>query len=526
MEPIQKPTTTKAVIYCRVSSQKQMREGDGLESQRARCEEFARYRGYDVVEIFKDDASGSVVKRPAMKAMLSFLKSKRVQHIVIIDDISRLARGIEAHFTLRAAIKNAGGILQSPSIEFGDDSDSSLMENVLASVSQHQRQKNGEQTKNRMRGRMLNGYWSFRAPFGYVFKRVGAHGKMLIRDEPAASAVRDAYEGYASGRFQTLSEVMRFLESNPAYPRDRSARLSVERVTEILTRPHYAGYIDAPNFGVHMQPAKHEALISLATYKAVQARMLEKAKVPARKDINLDFPLRGFVECADCGQAHTACWTKGRSARYPYYICQTKNCVSYGKSIKRDVMEQEFESMLTTLRPSAELYELATELFRDLWNARLAASDDTRAQLKTQAVRIERQIEQLIDRIINSDSPTLANAYENRVRSLENEKIELAEQIKNCGRPLASFDDTYRTAMGFLENPINLWESNKLEDKRAVLKMLFASRISYQRGTGFRTAKTTIPFSIFNGLDSSDSEEPEMVRLVLLEPGCASRYLI
>jgi DNA invertase Pin-like site-specific DNA recombinase len=73
--------------------------------------------------------------------MLSFLKSKRVQHIVIIDDISRLARGIEAHFTLRAAIKNAGGILQSPSIEFGDDSDSSLMENVLASVSQHQRQR-------------------------------------------------------------------------------------------------------------------------------------------------------------------------------------------------------------------------------------------------------------------------------------------------------------------------------------------------------------------------------------------------
>ena len=97
--------TDKAVIYCRVSSQKQMREGDGLESQRARCEEFAKYRGLQVVEIFKDDASGSLVNRPAMKAMIAFLKSRKQPHIVIIDDISRLARGLEAHLTLRDKIR-------------------------------------------------------------------------------------------------------------------------------------------------------------------------------------------------------------------------------------------------------------------------------------------------------------------------------------------------------------------------------------------------------------------------------------
>ena len=34
-------------------------------------------------------------------------------------------------------------------------------ENILVSVAQHNRQKNAEQTKNRMRGRVLNGYWPF-----------------------------------------------------------------------------------------------------------------------------------------------------------------------------------------------------------------------------------------------------------------------------------------------------------------------------------------------------------------------------
>jgi hypothetical protein len=42
---------------------------------------------------------------------------------VLIDDISRLARGMDAQFRLRAEIKMAGGKLESPSVEFGGDAD-------------------------------------------------------------------------------------------------------------------------------------------------------------------------------------------------------------------------------------------------------------------------------------------------------------------------------------------------------------------------------------------------------------------
>lgn len=150
---------TKAILYCRVSSMKQATRGDGLSSQETRCREYAKYKGYEVIQVFKDDMSGNLINRPGMQAMLSFLrKNKRQPHVVIIDDISRLARGLDGHLQLRADIGNAGGILESPSIEFGEDSDSKLVENLLASVSQHQRQKNSEQTRNRMRARVQNGY--------------------------------------------------------------------------------------------------------------------------------------------------------------------------------------------------------------------------------------------------------------------------------------------------------------------------------------------------------------------------------
>ena len=60
--------------------------------------------------------------------------------------------------------------MESPSIEFGEDIESILVENLLASVSQHQRQKSREQVQNRMRARLLSGYWCFKAPIGYIYK--------------------------------------------------------------------------------------------------------------------------------------------------------------------------------------------------------------------------------------------------------------------------------------------------------------------------------------------------------------------
>ena len=132
----------KAVIYSRISSNIQLK-GDGINSQITRCHEFAKHKNYEVLDVFKDEGvSGGLIERPGMQAMLKFLranKSKKI--IVVIDDISRLARGLEAHIQLRTAIGAAGGKLESPSIEFGEDSDSQLVENLLASVSQHQRQK-------------------------------------------------------------------------------------------------------------------------------------------------------------------------------------------------------------------------------------------------------------------------------------------------------------------------------------------------------------------------------------------------
>jgi hypothetical protein len=147
---------------------------------------------------------------------------------------------------------------------------------------------------------------------------------MLVRDEPLASIIQEALESDASGRFQLQAEVKRFLESHPEYPRDRNGEVRNQRVTELLTRSVYAGYVEAPNWDVGFRSGHHEPLISLETFQKIKNRLNGNAKVPARKNINIDFPLRGFVTCGHCGTPLTACWSTGRHARYPYYLCPTR----------------------------------------------------------------------------------------------------------------------------------------------------------------------------------------------------------
>tara|TARA_R110002167_G_scaffold53804_1_gene153889 strand:+ start:2163 stop:3032 length:870 start_codon:yes stop_codon:yes gene_type:complete len=284
--------------------------------------------------------------------MLAFVrKNRRDDIVVIIDDISRLARGLQAHLKLRAEIDRAGGTLESPSIEFGDDSDSILVEHLLASVSQHQRQKNGEQARNRMRARMLAGYWVFYAPLGYRYQKSPAGGSILVRDEPMASAIAEALEGFASGRFNTKAEVKRFLEIRPGMRLTKHGLLTNEQAHRILTRPIYAGYIESKVWGISLRKGQHEPLISLETFQKIQEKLNGKPQVACRADINEDFPLRGYVVCGTCGHPMTANWSKGRTKTYPYYVCRHRGCEKFGKSVARGKVEGAFESMLRTLQP-------------------------------------------------------------------------------------------------------------------------------------------------------------------------------
>ncbi|MGI9377591.1 MAG: recombinase family protein [Tsuneonella suprasediminis] len=503
-------TEKQAVIYARVSTKKQSREGSGLDSQETRCREYAAYRGYRIVKVFQDDMSGSMLGRPGITAMLAFVrKHRRDGIVVIIDDISRLARGLEAHLKLRTEINKAGGVLESPSIEFGEDSDSTLVEHLLASVSQHQRQKNGEQAKNRMRARMLNGFWVFYAPLGYVYQKSPAGGSVLVPDEPMASAIREALEGFADGRLNTKADVKRHIENSPGARLTRHGILTNEQAHRILTRPIYAGYIESKVWGVSFRKGQHEPLISLETYQRIQEKLSGKIYAPARTDINEDFPLRGFVTCGECGHPLTANWSKGRYKAYPYYVCRHRGCEKFGKSVSRDKVEGAFEGMLRSLRPSQSLFSLIARQCRIVWDKRTASMREAKASFKLKIAAVEKKIDGLLDRIVESENGAVVAAYERKVAELEREKHLLAEKQARCGTVARDYDETFRTAFEFLSNPCYLWEKGGLEDKRIVLQLTLDSHLEYDWNQGVRTTELSFPFRMLGDVSGCKNEMAE-----------------
>ena len=50
--------------------------------------------------------------------------------------------------------------------------------------------------------------------------------------------------------------------------------------------------------------------------------------------------------------------------------------------------------------------------------------------------------------------------------------------------------------MDFLANPHRLWAYEHYNDKRTVLILTFADKLTYSRQTGYRTPKMSLPFNI------------------------------
>ena len=495
-------TQTKALIYCRVSDPKQKIEGSGLKSQEHRCRQHAEEKGYFIDGVFHDDITGGgdFAKRPGMTALLNRLKrNSSTQYVVIFDDLKRFARDTLFHLSLRNAMNEYGVRRECLNYKFDDSPEGQFIETLFAAQGQLEREQNGRQTRQKTKARLEAGYYPFKAPVGFKYADVKPHGKLLKVDEAVRPVLVEALEGFASGRFQTKAEVRHLFEASPEYPKPASGKIANARESIILSCPLYAGYLEYKPWGVNLRKAQHEAIISFETFQKIQERLKGRAYAPARADINEAFPLRGTVAC-ECGNSLTSCYSKSCTGRrYPYYICRNRKCEYKGKSIPKAKLEGEFEALLKTLTPSQSLFDAANAMFKTLWKQRESSQQKRQALLKQQISKIDRDIEQALDRIVAAESATVIKAFEKRITDSENAKLVLEEKLVNSTQPIRSYEQMYRTAFDFLQKPYKIWASGTFADKRAVLKLAFTDRITYVRNEGYRTPALSLPFKVLGG---------------------------
>ena len=503
----------KALIYCRVSSKKQKDTGSGLKSQEHRCREYAERQKLEVEAVFPDDVSGGgdFMKRQGMVALLAYLDAQRDKnYVVIFDDLKRFARDTEFHIKLRRELKLRNASIECLNFKFEDTPEGRFIETVFAAHGELEREQNGRQVMQKMRARMEQGFWVFRAPVGYRYIAGKRGGKELVPNEPLASIVKEALEGYAIGRLETQTEVQRFLESKPEYPKDKpNGSISPMTVVRLLNKTVYAGYLECAKWGIPLREAQHEGLISFCTFQKIKKRLEAGVLAPARKNLGEDFALRGFVTCCECNRPLTSCWSKSKTGKHhPYYRCYHKPCPNHGKSIRRDQLESDFEDIVRSLKPAGNVFALAKTMFKNAWDLRALQTKQAVQSFKGELTAIDKQIDGLLERIVETTNVSVVNAYETKIAKLERNKLVTLEKMKDEGKSKHTFEELFELALEFLSNPWKIWASGNITLRRIVLRLAFIERVQYCRERGCLNPKKSLPF---NMLEVDNMQKEEMV---------------
>lgn len=198
-----------------------------------------------------------------------------------------------------------------------------------------------------------------------------------------------------------------------------------------------------------------------------------------------------------------------------YHVCRHRGCSKNGKSVARDKLHAAYQSMLAAMTPSPEFVRLLDKLFRKRWAEADSKAKEASAALKLEAVAVEKKIGQLMERILESESPTVIAAYERKVEELERQKLLAHEKVSRCGTVAKGYDETFRTAFEFFASPCNLWHNGGFADKRTVLKLTLSEPLVHDWNSGVRTAEFSLPFKL---LGNESDREKLMAERVGFEP--------
>ena len=157
---------TKAIGYIRVSTDKQAEQGVSLDAQREKLEAYAKLYDIDLIDMVIEQGSAKCLQREGLQSALNRLGQDADALLVVkLDRLTRsvadLGRLVESYFQDHALL-SVGEQIDTRSAA------GRLVLNVLASVSQWEREVIGERTSAAMQHmRSQNKYTGGKVPYGY-----------------------------------------------------------------------------------------------------------------------------------------------------------------------------------------------------------------------------------------------------------------------------------------------------------------------------------------------------------------------
>jgi len=262
-----------ALIYLRVSTKEQVQkdettEGYSIPAQREACLRYVSDHGWSVADEFVDAGeSARSADRPNLKAMLARVCQGDVA-AVVVHKIDRLARNIEDHVAIRAALRKAGVQLVSVTENIEESASGRLVEGIHALMAEFYSANLASEIKKGMTQKAKMGGWPQRAPIGYLNSRQRLEGREIAKvvpDPQRAFLVKEAFRLYSTGDY-SLPELQSALAAkgltSPASKNGNPPVIS--KLAKMLADPFYVGEVE---WNGARYPGQHKALVSRPSLK-------------------------------------------------------------------------------------------------------------------------------------------------------------------------------------------------------------------------------------------------------------------
>jgi len=446
--------TKKAVIYARVSTEEQAREGKtSIDYQIQRCGEYAASHGFAILEKFADSCSGAIpiFERPQGDRVLEICDSRKVDAVIIYttDRLSRDPYGIDSPL-FKKYLDDKGVELHFVDTGIvGHHMTDMLLQAMKTFAAAEERVKFAKRSKqgrdSKARGNPDNGLsprmvMTGHPPYGYRREGVKDKAKMFVY-EPEAEIVRSIFNWYTNGASMSLRAIISKLEGNgiptPQYRKNASKYWTPTTIRGILMNEIYAG---RTYYGKTRVVKKHElqrkgkrvkqpqdkwipidvpelAIIDKETYKLAQKR-LERNKQLIRHAKH-DYLLSGFFRCGACGNAMTGVSYITSSYKQQLYRCcknwQKPPCQYKTKSISLRIAESKVWEWFVGLIQDDEKFDEGLTRMEESRDAEIGSEQERLDAVIQMIDKVDKKINRLMSHFGDEEDEIIATALKNEV---------------------------------------------------------------------------------------------------------------
>ena len=466
----------RGVIYLRVSTEEQV-DNFSLSTQEEICRKEAIRRGYEIVEIFREEGKSAktIAGRPQLIEMLEYCrKNKKLIGAIFVYRLDRISRQTADYLAIRKRLAECNIALLSATEPTGNSPTEKLIETMLAGFVQLDNDVRSERTKNGMRARFLSGLHTGWVPLGYLNEN-----GYVIKDPELFDKIKDAWDLMATGS-KSLKEIADILNSWGVFLAFKGKKYSLGRgsASRIFRNKFYMGTLTSTRYPDEVR-GQHPPMVTEEQFYKVQAiidgRNTNIAVPLAKKNKdNTDFPSRRIIVCGKCKSPLTGAWSKGRNCRYAYYFCR-KRCGA--PSIPVEDLEASLNDTLREITPTKECLNLFIAVLRREYTKRLSGLQKRKEAAEIELTKLYAYRQTLIEKNLNgvfSDEifKEQNSILENKITSIQMAKDDMFIKKYN-------FEALVNTVYEYFEDLGQTYKNSNLTIKRILLGSIFAEKLAW-----------------------------------------------